>query len=47
MGDPQLPPEPGEVPDVGLGIPDHEVVFGDNGEQFDSEVNDDEDEEDD
>lgn len=42
-----LPPEPGTVPDPNLGVPDEDVVFGDNSQTFDPEVNDEEEEEDD
>ena len=42
-----LPPEPGTIPDLSLGIPDDEVEFGDDGQEFAPEINDDEDEEDD
>jgi hypothetical protein len=42
-----LPPEPGTIGDPDHGIPDSEVNFDDDGEQFEPEINDDEPEEDD
>jgi hypothetical protein len=47
MTEEQLPPEPGVIADPTHGVPDDEVVFGDDGQEFSPEINDDEDEEDD
>lgn len=43
----ELPLEPGLVSDPNLGVPDDEVVLDDDGEEFETEINDEEDEEDD
>lgn len=47
MTDEQLPPEPGEVPDVDLGEPGDVEPYTGAGENLETEINDDEDEEDD